>query len=141
MSGCFLAPLLEPARKGGFSADSRRALLPARVSLFHQLVAQRKIEDAMTIASDEHKLEIRAVTDELAEEFVITGAEIRKRVDDEDVSNSRLEVDLQRYKVGRNVLENVRVIERWKFSHVSGWLIDSVAVAEDARPLNHFAKR
>ncbi len=132
-TGCVLMPLMEPARKAGLTEESRRGLLPARVALFHQIVAQGKFEDAMTLTADGRKAEIRAAVDEFAEGFTITGAEIRKRVDGEGASSSRLEVDLQRYKVGRNVLENVPLIEHWEFSHTSGWLIASMALSKDAR--------
>jgi hypothetical protein len=126
LNSCAVAPLLEPLRKGGFTAESRRALLPPRVQLFHRLVAENKIEDALTLVTSESRDEVRAALEEIASGFTITGAEIKRRVDTDSASQSNLEVSLQRYKVGRNTLEDVALSEVWEFGHAQGWLLSKI---------------
>lgn len=126
LNGCAVAPLLEPLRKGGFTAESRRALLPPRVQLFHRLVAENKIEDALTLVTSESRDGMRAALEEIASGYTITGAEIKRRVDTDSASQSKLEVSLQRYKVGRNTLEDVALSEVWEFGHAQGWLLSKI---------------
>lgn len=127
VSGCFLAPLFEPVRKGGFTASARRGLITERVQLFHRLIAQNKLDDAITLTSADNRSAIRSQLEEMGDGYVVTGFELRKRTDDEGSSTSRLMVGLQRYKVGRNMIENVVLIEDWSFSHADGWLLSNIS--------------
>lgn len=127
VSGCFLAPLFEPVRKGGFTASARRGLITERVDLLHRLIAQNRLDDAITLTSADNRAAIRSQLEAMGEGYIVTGFELRKRTDDEDSSTSRLVVGLQRYKVGRNMIENVVLTEDWSFSHADGWLLSAIS--------------
>jgi|GEM_PF-5435975 len=126
LSGCVLAPFMEPFRQAGVSAAARRGLLMARVELFHRLWSQNKIEEALLFTDESDRAALRATLEALSDGFVVTGAEVKKRADEDDAAHSVLRIEIQRYKLGRNVIENIPITEQWTFSHTSGWMLVSL---------------